>query len=44
VLLVPLLVVTLSQTRLPAIYAVAVIVGGGLVIVAWRDGRRRRGD
>jgi hypothetical protein len=42
VLLVPLLVVTLSQTRLAPVYAIAIIVGGGLVLVAWRDGRRKR--
>lgn len=42
VLLVPLLVVTLSQTRLPAAYAIALVVGGAAAVVAWRDGRRRR--
>jgi hypothetical protein len=42
VLLVPLLVITLAQVRLPAAYTIAIIVGGTAALVAWRDGRRRR--
>ncbi len=44
VLLIPVLVVTLAQVRLPAAYVVAIIIGGMAALVAWRDGRRDRGD
>lgn len=43
-LLVPLLIVTLAQVRLPSVYMVAVVVGGMVVLYAWRDGRRHRDD
>jgi hypothetical protein len=43
VLLVPLLVVTLSQIRLSAVYAFVLLVGGAAAVVAWRDRRRHRG-
>lgn len=42
VLLVPLMVVTLAQVRLPGAYIAALIVGGMALLLAWRDGRRRR--
>lgn len=44
VLLVPLMVVTLAQVRLPAVYVVALLIGGMAAVHAWREGRRRRED
>lgn len=39
VALVPILVVTLANVRLPLAYALAVVVGGMVLLTAWRNGR-----
>ncbi len=38
--LIPLLVVTLSNVRLPGAYVAAIVIGGMVGLVAWRNGRR----
>jgi hypothetical protein len=44
VLLVPLLVVTLAQVRLPAVYMAVAVIAGVVALTAWRNGRRDRSD
>jgi hypothetical protein len=41
-LLVPLMVIGLSQVPLPAGYTLAIFVAISVAVVAWRDGRMRR--
>lgn len=40
--LAPLLVVSLANVRLPGAYTAALIIGGMVGLVAWRNGRRDR--
>jgi hypothetical protein len=42
VLLIPLLVVTLAQVRLPAAVTAAIVIAGMVLLTAWRNGRRAR--
>lgn len=37
--LIPLLIITLANVRLPMAYAAAVLVGGMALLLAWRNGR-----
>ena len=39
VALIPLLVITLANVRLPAAYVAAIILGGIVLLTAWRNGR-----
>lgn len=41
-LLVPLMVVTLAQVRMPGAYTAALVIGGIVALYAWRNGRRDR--
>jgi hypothetical protein len=44
VLLVPLLVVTLAQVRLPAVYMAVAVIAGVVALTAWRNGRLDRSE
>jgi hypothetical protein len=44
VLLVPLLVVTLAQVRLPGIYMAVAVIAGVVALTAWRNGRMDRSE